>query len=90
MENRKLCPLAAAHPNNEDSICLGEYCACYVKLVKPCYIQTEKYRLVDPEYFYRYAGCGLVRAIPWELVKRERKPKKQAAEAYAKLEAIPK
>lgn len=88
----KLCPLKLIGEANGSSECEGENCACYIKLVKPRYAKTEKYTLVDHEYFYRYAGCGLVHAIPWELVERERKPKtemQQAEEAYAKLEAKP-
>ncbi len=70
----KLCPLKLIGESNSGSICEGENCACYIQLVKPRYMKTNNYRLVDPEYFYRYTGCGLIRTIPWELVKRERKP----------------
>jgi hypothetical protein len=72
MVNLKVCPLAAAHPQQKNSDCLGEACACYVKMDKQLLMQTESSRLVDPEYFYRYTGCGLVAQVPWELIKREK------------------
>jgi hypothetical protein len=28
-------------------------------------------KFVDPEYVYRYTGCGLIAQIPWKLVKLE-------------------
>lgn len=73
MENRKVCPLAAAQPLQKNSDCLGEACACYVKMQKPRLMQTGNPNLVDPECFYRYVGCGLVAHIPWEPVKLEEK-----------------
>lgn len=73
MANLKTCPFAAAHPHQENSDCLGEACACYVKMDKPRLMQANHCKLTDPEYFYRYAGCGLVTHVPWELVKREEK-----------------
>lgn len=74
MPEKKLCPLAAAHPDMEDASCLGEACACHVNIVKPAWL-SRKHSIVDPESYYRYQGCGLVRVIPWQLVKREQKPK---------------
>jgi hypothetical protein len=75
MEQRKVCPLAAAHPEQQNSNCLGEACACYVKMHKPRPLQAGTLTIADPEYFYRYRGCGLVTHIPWELTKREDQPK---------------
>ena len=71
MQPRKVCPLAASHPQQENSDCLGEACACHVKMQKPRLMQTGNTSIVDPESFYRYVGCGLVAHIPWELVNRE-------------------
>jgi hypothetical protein len=75
MENLKVCPFAAANPQQENSDCLGEVCACYVKMHKPRTVQTDRCKMVDSEFFYRYKGCGLVAQIPWELVNREENPK---------------
>jgi hypothetical protein len=72
-EPRKVCPLAAAHLQQENSDCLGEACACYVKMYKHFLMQTDGSRFVEHEYFYRYIGCGLVAQVPWELIKREKK-----------------
>jgi hypothetical protein len=80
MVNPKLCPLAAANPQQEDASCLGEACACHVKMHKPRYMKADHYRIVDPEYFYRYVGCGLITHIPWELVKRKETPKANSEE----------
>jgi hypothetical protein len=74
MERHKVCPLAAAHSQQENSDCLGEECACYVKMHKPCLMQTDQSKMIDSEFFYRYKGCGLVTHVPWELVKREENP----------------
>ncbi len=74
MENSKLCPFAAANPQLDSSKCLGEACACYVEMHKPRLIQTDRYSMVDSEFFYRYKGCGLITHVPWQLVKREEKP----------------
>ncbi len=76
MANLKVCPFAAAHPNQENSECLGEACACYVKMHKRRLMLAEECRLPDQEFFYRYAGCGLVAQVPWELVRTEDKQKK--------------
>jgi hypothetical protein len=75
MEKSKLCPFAAANPQQENSDCLGEACACYVKMHKPRLMQTDRCKMVDSEFFYRYKGCGLVAQVPWELVNREENPK---------------
>ncbi len=72
MEHAKVCPFAAANPQQENSDCLGEACACYVKMQKPSLMQTGNTSIVDPESFYRYVGCGLVAHIPWELVNPEK------------------
>ena len=71
-EPHKVCPLASAHPQQENSDCIGEACACYVKMHKQRLMQADGSRFVDPEYFYRYTGCGLVAQVPWELMKREK------------------
>jgi hypothetical protein len=71
MENPKVCPFAAANPQQENSDCLGEACACYVKMHKHRLMQTDQCKMIDSEFFYRYKGCGLVTHVPWELVKRE-------------------
>jgi hypothetical protein len=75
MEQHKVCPLAAAHPEQQNSNCIGEACACYVKMHKPRPLQAGALTIADPEYFYRYRGCGLVTHIPWELTKHEDQPK---------------
>ena len=79
MEQHKVCPLASAHPQQKNSDCMGEACACYVKMQKPRLMQTGNTSLVDPQNFYRYDGCGLVAHIPWELVNRENAPKTKQA-----------
>ena len=78
MQNPKTCPIAAANPQIENSICLGEECACYIKVHKPRVIRTGNLRIVDPHYLLRYAGCGLITRIPFELVKREENTKNPA------------
>jgi hypothetical protein len=70
----KVCPFASAHPQQTNSDCHEEACACYVEVHKPRLIQTGNTTLVDPENYYRYAGCGLVTHYPWELVKKEKIP----------------
>ena len=75
MGNAKVCPFAAANPQQENSDCLGDACACYVKMHKPRCIASAEYKMADPEYFYRYFGCGRASYIPWQLAKRERKLK---------------
>ncbi len=71
----KACPLAAANPEQKNSDCLGEACACYIKMHKHRLTHAESSRFVDSEYFYRYTGCGLIAHVPWELVKREKDQK---------------
>ena len=68
---KKLCPFAAAQPNQENSDCLGENCACHVKLIKPNGIRVFGTEFADPERYLTYEGCGLVSIIPWELKTRE-------------------
>ncbi len=67
LNSAKRCPQAAAVKPHENGACLGESCACYVKLDKPL-------ELDDARPVYRYSGCGLVSSIPWEPVRREEKP----------------
>jgi hypothetical protein len=76
MENRKTCPFAAAQPQQKNSDCLGESCACYIKLNKRQLKLAEQSNLPDQEFYYCYSGCGLVTQIPWELVKQEKAQKK--------------
>ena len=73
--DRRICPFAAANPNINNSDCLGDACACYVKMHKPRYMPSERCNVADPEYFYCYVGCGLVTHVPWQLAKREKKQK---------------
>jgi hypothetical protein len=68
----KVCPLAAANPQQQNSDCLEEACACYVKMHKPRPLQADNLAIADPEYFYRYRGCALVTHIPWDPVKQEK------------------
>jgi hypothetical protein len=70
---KKVCPFAAAAPQQENSDCLGEECACYVKLNKRRIMLAEDCSLPDQEFCYSYSGCGLVTRIPWKQVKREEK-----------------
>ena len=71
----KVCPMAAAYPEQHNSDCLGEACACYVKIVKRRSIRIGDFTFEDTKHFYRYRGCGLVTHIPWELKKRKENPK---------------
>ena len=71
----KVCPLAAAYPQQHNSDCLGEVCACYVKIVKRRSIRIGDITFDDPKHIYSYRGCGLVTHVPWELKKRKEKPK---------------
>ena len=68
MKNPKVYPFAAANPQQKNSDCLGEGCACYVKMHKPSLKQTDQREM---EFFYRYKGCGLVAHFPLELIKRK-------------------
>ena len=83
----KVCPLAAAHPQQQNSDCLGEACACYVKIDKPLQVQVDQSKLADPKYFCHYACCGLITQIPWELVRSEEKLS-NAGQARAKDQQI--
>jgi len=79
----KLCPLTR-------QTCLGDKCACYLRIMKERILATKEYRFTDPEYYYRYEGCGLMPKIPWKLEKIPETPEtpemRQAQEAYRKLE----
>ena len=67
----KVCPLAAANPEQKNSDCLGEACACYVQIQKPRVLTDGKEKLLDQEHFFSYFGCGLVTHIPWKKVECE-------------------
>jgi hypothetical protein len=67
----KVCPLAAANPEQKNSDCIGEACACYVQLQKPRVLTNGKEKLLDQEHFFSYFGCGLVTHIPWKKVECE-------------------
>ena len=88
-EGKKFCPFV----NDVPSECIGEGCACYIKVVKPI-ILSKKYGLIDENRYYAYKGCGLVRVIPWQIINRDEIKKtpemKQAEAIYAKLENIEK
>jgi hypothetical protein len=73
----KTCPFAAAQPQQKNSDCLGESCACYVKLNKRQLKLAEHSSLPDQEFHYCYSGCGLVTRIPWELVKPKETQKEE-------------
>lgn len=84
----KFCPFA----QGEDAACYGESCGCYIVVQKPNILRFLDRRLVDPEHFLEYKGCGLIQTIPWTLrpvVKQASKTEheRQAEEAYKKLEA---
>jgi hypothetical protein len=74
MGNIKTRPFAAAQPQQKNSNCLGESCACYVKMHKSRQVQADNSKFSNPEIFYRYTGCGLIAQVPWELVKRKKTP----------------
>jgi len=76
----KVCPLAAAYPEQHNSDCLGEACACYVKIVKRRSIRIGDITFDDPKHVYTYRGCGLVTHVPWELKKRKEKRKNVKAQ----------
>ena len=69
----KICPLAAANPQQMNSDCLGEACACYVKMNKPRVLHIANIDVADEKFLLRYEGCGLVTHIPWDVVKKEDK-----------------
>ena len=67
----KVCPFAAANPGQHNSDCLGEACACYVKMEKPRLLHIGGFTVADEKFYMRYRGCGLVAIIPWDPVKKE-------------------
>ena len=67
----KVCPLAAANPQQQNSDCLGEVCACYVKMHKPRLLHIGGHTVADERVYLRYRGCGLITRIPWNPVKKE-------------------
>jgi hypothetical protein len=69
--NAKVCPLAAANPQQKNSDCLAEACACYVKMNKPRVLHIGGIAVADEKFYLRYRGCGLVTHIPWDLVKKD-------------------
>ncbi len=77
MEQAKVCPFASAQPQQKNSDCLGEVCACYIKLNKRQFKLVEHCNLADQEFHYSYSGCGLVTQIPWQLVKQEEAQKEE-------------
>lgn len=81
-EAPKYCPFS-------NSCCVTEECACYIKVVKPM-ILSKKLGLTDPDRFYAYKGCGLVKAIPWQIIDRDSIKKDKDQKACAKLENIQK
>lgn len=64
----KVCPLAAANPEQKNSDCLGEACACYIQIRSPRVLTDGKERILDEKHFHHYAGCGLVAHIPWKII----------------------
>ncbi len=67
----KVCPFAAADPQQQNSDCLGEVCACYVKMRKSRLLHIGGLTVVDERFYLRYRGCGLITRIPWDPVKKE-------------------
>jgi hypothetical protein len=67
----KVCPLAAANPQQENSDCLGEVCACYVKMHKPRVLHIGGCTVADEKFYLRYRGCGLISRIPWDVVEKK-------------------
>lgn len=65
----KVCPLAAANPQQQNSDCLGEACACYVKMRKQRILHVGGLTLPDEKFYLRYRGCGLISRIPWDVVE---------------------
>ncbi|MGF3573540.1 MAG: hypothetical protein ACQXXG_09010 [Candidatus Bathyarchaeia archaeon] len=53
-----------------NSCCITEKCACYIKVVKP-FILSKKLGITDPQRFYAYKGCGLVKTIPWQIIEKK-------------------
>ncbi len=72
----KVCPFASAQPQQTNSNCLGEACACYVKMHKPRVLRIRGIAVADEKFYLRYEGCGLISHIPWNLViKKENNQK---------------
>jgi hypothetical protein len=69
----KVCPLAAANPQQNNSDCLGEACACYVKMRKQRIFHFGGFEVPDEKFYLRYRGCGLISRIPWDLAKKANK-----------------
>ena len=69
----KVCPLAAANPQQNNSNCLGEACACYVKMRKQRVLHVGGFEVPDEKFYLRYRGCGLISHVPWDLTKKESK-----------------
>jgi hypothetical protein len=65
----KVCPLAAANPQQQNSDCLEEACACYVKMHKQRILHIDGLTVPDEKFYLRYRGCGLISRIPWNIVK---------------------
>ena len=67
----KVCPFAAANPQQQNSDCLGAVCACYVKMRKARLLHIGGCTMVDERVYLCYRGCGLITRIPWDPVKKE-------------------
>jgi hypothetical protein len=67
----KVCPFAAANPQQTNSNCLGEACACYVKMRKQRILHIGGFEVADKKFYLRYRGCGLITRLPWDPVKKE-------------------
>ncbi|MGD6810502.1 MAG: hypothetical protein ACQCN3_12455 [Candidatus Bathyarchaeia archaeon] len=65
----KVCPLAAANPQQSNSDCLGEACACYVKMHKQRILHVGGLTVPDDKFYLRYRGCGLISRIPGTSLK---------------------
>ncbi len=76
---KKQCPLASIHPAQENSDCLGESCACYVKIYKPKPIAVFGREFADPEHYLKFEGCGLLNTIPWQHVEYPKEQKNAEA-----------
>lgn len=71
----KVCPLAAANPQQQDSSCLGEVCACYVKMHKQRILHVGGLTVPDEKFYLHYQGCGLISHIPWDIIEfKAKKP----------------
>lgn len=72
---KKTCPLLSADARRAVgwTKCLGDKCALFIKITKPRMFDTGAGSYPDPETYLAYRGCGLIRAIPWSVEKRELK-----------------